>query len=258
MPEQSVTQFYNDLADVYRYIFPNWNASVRQQGKIIHTLLQKHSFSPQHHTVYDCTCGIGTQVFGLAELGWRVHGTDISSAAIAKANEYKSEFSTKYEPTFDVANLLDTPKNHIQYDIVMSLDNAIPHFLSDEDLITALQNMKSNLKADGLLLISLRDYDAIIKNPPRTTLPSISEGNNGCYIIFQTWDWNNDKSYKLNMYVTHHTEANITTQCFPSQYRALQRKDLSQALNQVGFHNIQWLMPADSDYYQPIVIAFHN
>lgn len=252
----SVTIFYDSLADMYRYIFVDWNASVRRQGKLINGVLESHGFLPVKHTLYDCTCGIGTQVFGLAENGWKIHGTDISSNAIVKAQGYSSEFNMKFEPTFAVNDLLDSPDNPPQYDVVISLDNAIPHFMTDADLLTALTTMKAHLKDKGLLLISIRDYDALVENPPKATMPTVNDTSEGRRISFQTWDWAEDlSSYQLNMYITQHVNDTITTQCLPSEYRALRREQLSDALTQVGLREIQWLMPNESRNYQPIVTA---
>lgn len=253
----SVTTFYDNLAEAYRYIFPNWHSSIARQGKILHLLLQAQGFTADEHTIYDCTCGIGTQTFGLALQGWHVHGTDLSPKSIELANEYSAEFDVIYPPTFSVMDLLaPSEKSPTQYDIVMSMDNAVPHFMTDDDLMIALETMKAHLADNGLLMISIRDYDAVRENPPKSTLPSVSDTDAGKHIIFQTWDWADDlSSYKLNMYVTQHIGDTITTQCFHSEYRALQRETMSNALKQIGFSKIIWLMPEESSYYQPIVIA---
>jgi hypothetical protein len=42
---------------------------------------------------------------------------------------------------------------------------------------------------------------------------------------------------------------------FISEYRSLLRKELSTVLESAGFEEIRWLMPAESGFYQPIVLA---
>lgn len=252
----STQVFYDNLSEAYRYIFPDWLSSTLRQGKTLDSFLEVLGFFPAKHSLYDCTCGIGTQVFGLAQYGWQVHGTDLSPKSIELARTYRQEFDTIYEPTFDVFDLLQSSSDPTQYDVVISMDNAVPHLMTDADLITALATMYQHLADNGLLMISIRDYDALIENPPKSTLPSVHESEQGKRIIFQTWDWADDlSSYQLNMYVTHHHGDDITTQCFPATYRALRRESLSNALAQVGFADIQWFMPEESSYYQPIVTA---
>lgn len=252
-----VTTFYDNLAEAYRYIFPDWHGSVARQGNILHQLLQAQGFISDKHTIYDCTCGIGTQTFGLALQGWKVHSTDLSPRSIELAKEYSVEFDVAHPPTFDVMDLLaPSPNSPTQYNIVMAMDNAVPHFMTDDDLRIALETMKVHLVANGLLMLSIRDYDALRENPPKSTFPSVSDTDEGRHILFQTWDWADDlSSYKLNMYFTQHIGDTITTQCFPSEYRALRRDELISVLKQVGFSDITWLMPDESGYYQPIVIA---
>lgn len=253
---QPTTVFYDNLSEVYRYIFPDWHRSVQGQGEILDSFLGVFGFLPANHTLYDCTCGIGTQVFGLAQCGWQVHGTDLSPKSIELAESYSQEFDMIFTPTFGVLDLLQPPPDPTQYDVIIAMDNAVPHFMTDADLMQALTTMYQHLADNGLLMLSIRDYDALIENPPKSTLPSVHESDEGTRIIFQAWDWAEDlSSYQLNLYVTQHHGNDIVTQCFPSEYRALRRDTLSNAIAQVGFADIQWFMPEESAYYQPIVIA---
>lgn len=251
----AVTQFYDDLSEVYRYIFPDWRISAKRQGGILHKLLEKLGFAPPQ-SMLDCTCGIGTQTFGLAEQGWRIHATDLSPKAVFMAEKYSSEFEMPIAPSFAVADLLKPAENPKQYDVVIAMDNAVSHFMDDDDLLRAIQTMAEQIKAEGLLMISIRDYDATVQNPPNSILPSVSDVGEGRHIIFQTWDWAEDlSSYKVNMYVTQHLGETIRTQCFPSELRAMRRADLTSAIEQIGLKDIQWHMPSESGYYQPIVTA---
>jgi hypothetical protein len=39
------------------------------------------------------------------------------------------------------------------------------------------------------------------------------------------------------------------------RYRALRRATLSASLERAGFHDIEWLMPEATGFYQPVVLA---
>jgi len=41
-----------------------------------------------------------------------------------------------------------------------------------------------------------------------------------------------------------------------TQYRAYKRDEVSKIFEEAGFTKIKWLMPNESEYYQPIIIAF--
>src|ERR1700756_3542666 len=94
---KSPEQFYDDLADSYAFIFPDWQAAVERQGNTISKLIGEPPLS-----VLDCSCGIGTQAIGLANLGYTVHATDISSREVEKAKETADKMGVNL--TFGVAD----------------------------------------------------------------------------------------------------------------------------------------------------------
>jgi SAM-dependent methyltransferase len=254
MPKD-VQQFYDDLSDSYQFIHADWQESVLWQGRILDQLLANLGEMPPK-TLLDCTCGIGTQALGLATHGYHVHGTDLSPKAIERAKEYTLQFETAHTPTFSVADLLQAPSDPKQYDIVIACDNAVAHFYSDEDLAKAINTMLMQLKSDGLLLISLRDYDATLEDPPQQTPIYVNYDEEGKRLVFQLWDWTEDfHSYHLEMFIIRQEGDKWDTRTFKSHLRALKRQELAAILMQKGLKNIQWHMPQDSEYYQPIVTA---
>src|SRR3954454_2871983 len=80
----SVAGFYDGLAAEYHLLFADWDASVGRQGEILDRLIVGE-LGQGPHRVLDCSCGIGTQAIGLALRGHGVHGTDISPAAVERA-----------------------------------------------------------------------------------------------------------------------------------------------------------------------------
>jgi 2-polyprenyl-3-methyl-5-hydroxy-6-metoxy-1,4-benzoquinol methylase len=252
---QQVQQFYDDLAESYHFIFANWKESVLRQASILHQLLETQN-EPPPKTLLDCTCGVGTQAIALATQGYLVHGTDLSPKAIVQAKENTSQFETDHPPAFAVADLLQPPSEPQQYDIVISCDNAIAHFHTDAELSQAIVTMLMQLKPHGLLLISLRDYDAALENPPQQTPIYITDEEQGRRLVFQLWEWTEDyRSYHLQMFIMNQENDNWHTRVFKSHLRALKRQELELVLKQNGLQDIQWHMPTDSNYYQPIVTA---
>src|SRR5690242_11666629 len=93
-----MTDFYDELAPLYHLFFEDWDASIRRQGQQLSEILRREW--PDHSSVLDVSCGIGTQAIALAMQGYRVRGSDISTQAIARAKSESSargqsiEFST--------------------------------------------------------------------------------------------------------------------------------------------------------------------
>jgi hypothetical protein len=57
------------------------------------------------------------------------------------------------------------------------------------------------------------------------------------------------------LYITIQADPEWKTHHFISDYRCLKRQELSDALQLTGFRERRWLMPAESGYYQPLVLA---
>jgi len=73
--------------------------------------------------------------------------------------------------------------------------------------------------------------------------------------VHQVWDWIDDTRYTLHLYLTIETDAEWKTHHFVSEYRCLLREELYTLLRSVGFQDVRWIMPAESGYYQPLVLA---
>ncbi|MEM9953953.1 MAG: class I SAM-dependent methyltransferase [Chloroflexota bacterium] len=248
-------QFYDGLASDYTYIFSDWNEWVRYQADTLHPFLTNLGF-PDGATILDTTCGIGTQAIALAIKGYHVRGLDLSPDSIAQAKANAEQFNLIHPITFDVADLLVTPQNPKQYDVVMAMDNPIAHFLTDDDLYTAFTTMKSYLKPNGLLMTSIRDYDDMTQKRPRQSQVSITDHDETRRIIFQVWDWYEDASrYESEMFVLTQTGDAWQTKSHKTSFRAWQRADVTHILAQVGLSDSQWHMPDESGFYQPIVTA---
>ena len=144
-------RFYDALASDYDLIFADWQASVRRQAEILDRIIRGH-LAAWPLAVLDCTCGIGTQAIGLALRGYRVHATDLSAAAVERAQrEAAAAGATLKFGIADVRSLAEQVSGH--FDVVLSCDNALPHLLSDGELRLALRNLWSKLAPGGLLLV---------------------------------------------------------------------------------------------------------
>jgi 2-polyprenyl-3-methyl-5-hydroxy-6-metoxy-1,4-benzoquinol methylase len=98
----SVLDFYEQLASDYHLIFADWQETVHQQAAVLDRLI-RNQMQQFPLTVLDCSCGIGTQAIGLAALGYQIHATDLSPAAVERAKQATQSFGVSI--TFDVADM---------------------------------------------------------------------------------------------------------------------------------------------------------
>jgi glycine/sarcosine N-methyltransferase len=249
--DEETGNFYSALADHYHLIFEDWDASIARQVRILNPLIS--SKIPGHSLkILDCACGIGTQSLGFASSGHRVVGSDLSPAAIARARREAQSRNLQIE--FRVADMTSLVGIESGFDVVAALDNALPH-LTSEQLACALPSIASRLKPRGLFLASIRDYDALILTKPASEGPTFYGKPGNRRIVHQIWDWTDEKSYKLHLFITQEKGSAWTSHHFVALYECLLRDELSAALFAAGFDQLEWLMPGESAYYQPIVLA---
>jgi 2-polyprenyl-3-methyl-5-hydroxy-6-metoxy-1,4-benzoquinol methylase len=249
---ERILSFYDPLADHYHLIFEDWNKTIERQAGILNPLLVAHlQRSPLK--ILDCACGIGTQALGLAALGHQVVASDLSPAAVNRA---RSEAEKRgLEIAFHVSDMCAlTEVSEGGFDVVAALDNALPHLTVDQ-LSRAVAAMRSKLKANGLFIASIRDYDALILQKTTMQEPVFYGAEGNRRIVHQVWDWTSNTTYILHLFITVQSGQTWTTHHFVSEYRCLLREELSQSLQSAGFQEIQWLGPAESGFYQPLVLA---
>ncbi|MEM7168986.1 MAG: class I SAM-dependent methyltransferase [Pseudomonadota bacterium] len=250
-----VAQFYDDLSAYYHLLFDDWGMTVQRQGKLITALLSEE-LGPGPKKILDGACGIGTQALGLAGQGHDVRASDLSPVAVARA---KREAEASELPIkFSVADLRALSGYYSgPFDVVCAFDNALPH-LEREDLPLALAEMASLLAPGGLLIASLRDYDALKESRPRAEVARVLDGPEGRRVVFQTWDWRHDgQGYRVNQYILQHQPDSLVadTMIFSTDYWCVTRKELAAALRAADLEQVHWVEPAESGYYQPIVVA---
>jgi len=249
---QPVLDFYESLASHYHLIFENWDKAIERQAAVLGPLIDPTQ-STHPLRILDCACGIGTQAIGFARLGHHVVASDISPAEVARAQREAALRSLDIRARVsDMTSLQEITES--DFDVVAALDNALPH-LDATQLQSALQAIASKLGSNGLFLASIRDYNKIIGEEPAIQPPAFfgKEGNRR--IVHQVWDWVDETSYALHLYITTQTPDGWETRHFTSRYNRLLREDLSALLKSAGFRDVQWLMPAESGYYQPLVLA---
>ncbi|AUY52741.1 class I SAM-dependent methyltransferase [Streptomyces sp. CB01881] len=253
MSELSVRDFYDDLAHDYHLIFRDWDASMAHQAEVLDGLLGR-CLGAGPHTVLDCSCGIGTQAIGLTLAGHQVVGSDLSPVAAARAATEAAARGGRLPAA--AADMRELPFKDGTFDVVLCADNALPHLLSPQDLRTALLGMGRVLRDDGLLLLTVRDYDEARRNRPTATPPQVSDTRDGQVITFQLWHWHEDgERYDLEHFQLTPAEGTWAVRVRRSTYWALTRSQLTEFVAEAGFTGITWHSPASSGYYQPVLTA---
>lgn len=248
----NITQtFYDNMASSYDKLFLDWQATTHEQAELLDKLFRERGFD-RSAKILDCACGIGTQAVGIAALGYDVTGSDISRAELEEARQRaeKNNVDIRFEYA-DFCALGDSFSE--QFDIIIAMDNALPHMLSGEALEAAVSSITAQLKAGGIFVASIRDYDAMLMDKPPYSPPYIHKTEAGKRVSFQTWDWEGD-NYRLVQYIIDDEES-LHISKFECEYRATRREEFTQRLLANGCTDVEWLFPEQTGFYQPIFVA---
>lgn len=251
MPETPVAHFYDELADDYHRIYSDWDASIRRQGESLDALI-----GLERATVLDCSCGIGTQAIGLALRGHRVTGTDLSPRAAARAAREGVRRNLSLRAA--AADMRRLPFPDGRFDAVVCADNSLPHLLAEQDVHAALAEMRRVLRPAGLLLVSTRPYDDLLRDRPASTPPQVHRTTDGDErtVTFQLWNWHDDgEHYDLEHFQLLPAGGEWRVQVRRATYWAIGRDQLAALAAEAGFVDPGWRMPQETGFFQPLLVA---
>jgi len=248
----NITQiFYDNLASQYDKLFEDWQAATQEQAAILDRLFVDNGFGKSAH-ILDCACGIGTQAIGLAMQGYNITASDISDGELAEARARAKNANVKIR--FEHADFCALSKTFKeQFDIVIAMDNALPHMLSSEDLEIAIRSIINQIKENGIFVGSIRDYDALLMDKPSYSPPYMHQTAKGQRVSFQTWNWHDD-NYRLIQYIIDDGDV-LQVSKFECEYRAVCREEMTNLLLANGCRDVVWMFPEETGFYQPIVVA---
>jgi glycine/sarcosine N-methyltransferase len=253
--DEQIIDFYDGFAADYHLAYGgNWEAAVERQGRALDELI--HDLLPGARDVLDCSCGIGTQSIGLARLGYRVTGTDISEREIERAR--REAALARVEASFSVADFRDLSGVEGEFDVVISCDNAIPHLLDAGDVPKALTQMRSRLRRGGLLVITMRDFDQALAERPSMAPPVIVAGPPR-RVLVRLHDWDEERpSYTVRYLVLTESESGWNLAEHTTRYRAITRDELATAARAAGLSDIAWPTERTVVGGQQVMTAMHR
>lgn len=246
-----VQTFYDNMASQYDKLFFDWQATTHEQAAILDKLFKENGFDTSAK-VLDCACGIGTQAIGVAALGYPVTASDISDGELAEARVRAANNGVNIR--FEHADFCALSETFAEkYEIIICMDNALPHMLTADSLELAVESVVNQLAEGGIFVASIRDYDALLEQKPTYSPPYIHKTEKGQRVSFQTWTWEAD-NYKLTQYIID-DEDSLQIGKFDCEYRATRRAELTKLLLAKGCNEVEWKFPEETGFYQPIVVA---
>ena len=247
---RETADFYSALAPVFHLVYPDWEASIERQASDLDTLIREQ-WGDASRRLLDVACGVGTQALGLAKLGYSVTASDIARTAVERARREAEQRGLSID--FSVADMREVSSWQLRpFDVVIACDNAIPHLLSDADILAAFKQFFQCLHPGGGCVVSVRDYEQEDLSKQQVKPFGLRVSDGARWLVGQVWD-PRPPLYDLTMYfVEDRGEADCRARAMRSTYYAVGTTKLVDLMRAAGFSNVRRL---DGRYFQPLIIA---
>lgn len=157
MSVRPVKEFYDSLAPLYDEMTA-FDERFEKESPSFRRMVERFSIK----NAFDAGCGSGFHSVLLAQLGVAVTAMDVSPEMVklAKANGNRYGVSLKVQTgSFaEARSLLED-----RFDAAFVMGNSLPHLLTREDLLEALENIVGTLRPGGLLVVQCLNYERILQ-----------------------------------------------------------------------------------------------
>lgn len=245
--------YYNGLAPYYKYIYLDWEKSVKRQAEALDRVIKEFA-GESAQTILDAACGIGTQSIGLAKLGYQVTASDLSAAEVDQARQEASRQGVQI--AFRVADMRQVWEIYRrQFDAVIACDNSVPHLLGEDEILAAFRQFYQCTKPGGCSIITVRDYAQLERKVQQKQMVPrlIHQTENGQILMFDVWDFKGD-TYELTTYLIKDSgKPTAETQVFRGgKYYCVEITALEKLFKEAGFKEVKTLRER---FFQPLLAA---
>ena len=136
---------------------------------------------------------------------------------------------------------------------MIACDNAIPHLLSDEEILQALREFHLCMTPAGGCLISVRDYANMERSGQKMNSSTVHATEDGKLLLFDLWEFDGD-FYDFTTYaVLDKGDDGLETQVMRGgRYYCVTLPTLEKLMRQAGFKKIVTLRER---FFQPLIIG---
>ncbi len=238
-------EFYDRLARVFD-VMTDWQKRLALEMPFLQRTLDGH----RARTILDTACGTGWHAITLAQKGYTAAGCDASPVMIERARANAAQAGVKVR--FEVADFGRLGEFSETFDAVLCLGNSLPHLLSQEAMVGALQQMRGRLRAGGVLILHNLNYDMRMVKKPRF----FSANGNDEALVWRFADYGPE-------FITFHTAlferkiegdsqkaSSWSVQVNSTLHRPVLQRDLDETLDRAGFLDLRHFGGLDGSAFE--------
>jgi glycine/sarcosine N-methyltransferase len=228
---------YTILSEVYDILNPK--EDVFDQKAFFESIVQKYSVK----RVLDCACGTGWHLSMFHDMGLVSFGSDISAEmlALAKTNLEGTSVQLRKEDFRTLSNSWGE-----NFDMITCLTTSLPHMLTDEDVVAALQSMYDRLNDGGVLVISNGITDSLLNNKPKFVPARVLE-NEAFYFVME---YPADQLI-FNVLYVQKTADSFAEKFTSLTYNAMRKSVLERCFGKTAFRSVSYYGDYDMSPYDP-------
>ena len=189
--------------------------------------------------ILDVSVGSGLVTLPLAEIGYRLAGSDLSGKMLDKCRENAGARGMEIELAQADFRRVHEAFEGRRFDCVMSTGNSLP-YVENGEIYTALESMDRLVRPGGYIYLDSRNWDRILKTRQRFYFyrPQMLEDGARMDRI-QFWDYHADGSMTFNIVFTFERDgAVVQREIFEEHYHPVPRQVFEESLKRLGYEMV--------------------
>ncbi len=229
--------------------FVNWPARLSAEVPFLERQLREAGA----RRVLDAACGTGQHAIALSKIGFEAAGADLSpnmvAQALANARVARSEVTFKQAGFGELVQAFGRGT----FDAILCLGNSLPHLLEPEALAVTLADFRDCTRAEGLLIIQNRNFDAVLRSRQRWMEPQSHREGQDEWIFLRFYDFGAADLVDFHVItLRRHADGPWQQEIRSTQLRGQTQAELLQALTSCGFERLASYGDMSGSTFDPI------
>lgn len=197
LPSLTLNQFEH-FGKYYDLLYPEWEKINTSVSEGINKFINTNNLKIKN--IMDLGCGTGIGTIGLAGLGYKVVGLDISSQMLKSARKNACNTGRKLKLIQGDMRNIKSITNH-SIDLILCRGNSICYLKDIGELRKLLKDVYSILNNQGIYYIGVRDWSKFLSefSPPIIHLSDIRYSESSIYDCFYNWVIVNNRELKIDV-----------------------------------------------------------
>jgi SAM-dependent methyltransferase len=145
-----------------------------REAQFVHHLIQKYASNSQ--SILELGCGTGNHAFLLAEMGYQIHGVDLSTDMLQQARDRISSLpkDRSLQLEFSQADMRNFQLNQ-KFDAAIALFHVMSYQTTNQDLQATLSTVKQHLKPGGIFIFDFWYGPAVLCDRPTARIKRLED-----------------------------------------------------------------------------------